>query len=76
MSKPNIFRRIGMRVLLWILGKECPGKIDKNAALRRPKNAPEKIQWWNWPIERVKANLDFFYGDVDEFLRRYLPDTT
>jgi acetyltransferase-like isoleucine patch superfamily enzyme len=35
--------------------------------------ALEKIQWWNWPLEKVKANLECFYGDVDEFIRHHLP---
>jgi acetyltransferase-like isoleucine patch superfamily enzyme len=35
--------------------------------------ALEKICWWNWPLENIRSNLDFFYGAPDEFIRRHLP---
>ena len=38
--------------------------------------ALEKIQWWNWPIEKVRANVEYFYGDVDAFIQRHLPGVT
>jgi acetyltransferase-like isoleucine patch superfamily enzyme len=28
-----------------------------------------KIQWWDWPIEKIKENEELFYGDVDEFIK-------
>lgn len=28
-----------------------------------------KIQWWDWPIEKIKENEGLFYGDVDEFIK-------
>ena len=28
-----------------------------------------RIEWWNWPEERIKANIELFYGDVDAFVR-------
>jgi hypothetical protein len=36
----------------------------------------EKIQWWNWPLEKVKANLEWFYGDVDAFIEHHLLTST
>lgn len=27
-----------------------------------------KIRWWDWPEDRVIANLDLFYKDVDAFI--------
>lgn len=27
-----------------------------------------QIAWWEWEDNKVKANLDLFYGDVDDFL--------
>jgi acetyltransferase-like isoleucine patch superfamily enzyme len=41
---------------------------DKIAAL-------EKIQWWNWPIEKIKENLHLFYDVPEAFIRRYSPET-
>jgi serine acetyltransferase len=36
--------------------------------------ALEKIQWWNWPIEKIKENLDLFYAAPETFIRRHLPE--
>jgi len=26
-----------------------------------------KIQWWNWPIEKIQRNIDFFSTDLNQF---------
>jgi acetyltransferase-like isoleucine patch superfamily enzyme len=51
-----------------------PAKVIKMRLSELQIAALEKIQWWNWPIEKVKANLEYFYGDVDAFIQRHLPD--
>lgn len=28
----------------------------------------EQIKWWDWDIDYIKKNIDFFYGGVDEFI--------
>lgn len=28
-----------------------------------------RINWWNWPILKIKENESLFYGDVDEFIK-------
>jgi acetyltransferase-like isoleucine patch superfamily enzyme len=28
-----------------------------------------EIAWWDWPEDRIKANVGLFYGDLDEFIR-------
>ena len=36
--------------------------------------SPEQIErllaiaWWDWPEEKIKTNMDLFYGDVDAFI--------
>ncbi len=30
-----------------------------------------EIAWWNWDEDKIKENLDYFYGDVDEFIREF-----
>ena len=38
---------------------------------------PERVQklleiaWWDWPDERIRENIDQFYGNPDEFIRRH-----
>ena len=31
-----------------------------------------KIAWWNWSLEKIKSNMDYFYGDVDDFIKKFL----
>jgi len=30
-----------------------------------------EIAWWNWPEHKIKANVDWFYKPVDEFIERF-----
>lgn len=30
-----------------------------------------EIAWWDWPDERIRENIDLFYGDPDEFIRKH-----
>ena len=32
-----------------------------------------EIAWWDWPEERIRSNIDLFYGDPDEFIRLNYP---
>ena len=51
-----------------------PAKI-----IRRRFN-PEQVQkllkmaWWDWPEERIAANIDLFYRAPDEFIRKHYAD--
>jgi acetyltransferase-like isoleucine patch superfamily enzyme len=55
----------------------CGGVPAKVIKMRFPENqitALEKLQWWDWPIEKIKANAEDFYGDVETFIKRYSPE--
>lgn len=30
-----------------------------------------KIAWWNWGINKILANIDYFYGDIDLFITEF-----
>ena len=30
-----------------------------------------RIAWWNWSEEKIVENLDFFYGDACEFVKKF-----
>lgn len=30
-----------------------------------------KIAWWNWTEEKIVQNLDFFYGDINQFIKQF-----
>jgi virginiamycin A acetyltransferase len=32
----------------------------------------QKIQWWNWPIEKIRENEALFYNDVDKFIKTHV----
>jgi acetyltransferase-like isoleucine patch superfamily enzyme len=52
----------------------CGGVPAKVIKMRFPENqiaALERIQWWNWPIEKIKANAEVFYGDVETFIKHH-----
>jgi virginiamycin A acetyltransferase len=52
-----------------------PAKVIRMRLSDSQIAALEKIQWWSWPPEKVKANLEYFYGDVDAFIQRHLRET-
>jgi serine acetyltransferase len=51
-----------------------PAKVIRMRLSEAQAAALQRIQWWNWPLEKVKANLEWFYGDVDAFIERHLAD--
>jgi len=30
-----------------------------------------KIAWWNWDERKILENLDYFYGNVNEFIKKF-----
>jgi acetyltransferase-like isoleucine patch superfamily enzyme len=30
-----------------------------------------KIAWWNWDEDKIKANIDYFYGTADDFIEKF-----
>jgi len=38
-----------------------PAKIIKYRYSEKMISRIEKIKWWDWPIEKIRKNLDFFY---------------
>jgi len=34
------------------------------------------IAWWDWPEEKIAANIDLFYGDADTFIAKFAPNPT
>ena len=32
----------------------------------------KKIRWWDWPIEKIKENINFIESsDIDEFIEKF-----
>ena len=50
-----------------------PAKLIKMRFEPDQVAALEKIQWWNWPLEKIRANLDLFYASPSAFLQRHTP---
>jgi acetyltransferase-like isoleucine patch superfamily enzyme len=51
-----------------------PAKVIKMRFGRHQITVLEKIEWWNWPIEKIKENLELFYDAPEAFIRRHSPD--
>jgi hypothetical protein len=32
-----------------------------------------KVAWWNWPVDRIMANRDWFHKPIEEFVREFDP---
>lgn len=48
-----------------------PAKILKYRFSNEQIRKLLKIAWWNWDIEKILKNIHHFYGDVDEFIRKF-----
>lgn len=46
-----------------------PAKFIKHRLREDQISQLIKIQWWNWPIEKIRENEALFYGDVDAFIK-------
>ena len=53
-----------------------PARVLKSRLPADQVEALLAIQWWDWPLEKIRANLDGFYSDVDAFIRQHLPGAT
>jgi acetyltransferase-like isoleucine patch superfamily enzyme len=48
-----------------------PAKFIKHRLGEDQISQLQKIQWWDWPIEKIRENESLFYGDVDEFIKAH-----
>jgi len=46
-----------------------PAKLIKHRLREDQITQLQKIQWWNWSIEKIRENEALFYADVDEFIK-------
>ena len=30
-----------------------------------------EIAWWDWSLEKIVENIEYFYGDVEDFIRKF-----
>ena len=49
-----------------------PSKVIKFKHKPEFVEALNKIGWWDWPAEKIKANVNDFYLPVDLFIKKYL----
>jgi serine acetyltransferase len=51
-----------------------PAKIIKSRFSDDQIKKLLQIAWWNWSKEKISANLDYFYGDVETFISKFWKD--
>ncbi|MCZ2259170.1 chloramphenicol acetyltransferase [Sporosarcina sp. G11-34] len=48
-----------------------PAKVIKYRFPEKTIEALERIAWWNWSYETIKARMDDFHLDIEKFVERY-----
>jgi len=51
-----------------------PAKVISYRFSNEIIEALEKLKWWEWPVEKIKANKDFFEGHPDQKLIQNIVD--
>jgi len=48
-----------------------PAKIIKYRFSEEQIKKMLEIQWWNWDVNKIKKNIEWFKKDVDEFIEKF-----
>ena len=48
-----------------------PAKIIRSRFSPRIVERMLRIQWWHWPEDRIRANLDWFHRPISEFVEQF-----
>jgi acetyltransferase-like isoleucine patch superfamily enzyme len=49
-----------------------PGRILRYRYTQQQIKQLLKIAWWNWPEQKIYDNMDYFFGDVETFIQRFI----
>lgn len=50
-----------------------PAKHIRYRFIKDEIDALEKIKWWNWPIGKIKANIELLQSpNIDEFIKKHM----
>jgi glycosyltransferase family protein len=52
-----------------------PAKVIGYRFTKEQIDALQLIRWWNWSADKVLANADLLYGDIDTFINAHLSNT-
>jgi len=58
-------------VLPYAIAAGAPARILKYRYSQDRIQKLLKIAWWNWSEEKIVANMDYFYGKVDDFIEKF-----
>ena len=53
-----------------------PARVTKHRHTKEQIEKLLKIAWWNWSEEKIVANMDHFYGKVDDFIEKFYKETS
>jgi len=51
-----------------------PAKLIRHRFNEKQIEKLLQIQWWNWPLEKIIANIDCFYGKPKTFIEKFYLD--
>ncbi len=49
-----------------------PARVLRSRFPADQAKALMEIQWWNWPLDKIEANIKLFYGSPTEFIRIFI----
>ncbi len=52
-----------------------PAKVLHYRFTQKQIDALLKIAWWNWSIDKITEEIDYFYGDIDTFIEKFSEKT-
>ena len=50
-----------------------PARVKKFRFTEKTVQRMLRIRWWDWPEERIRENLNWFYRPISEFVERFDP---
>jgi acetyltransferase-like isoleucine patch superfamily enzyme len=48
-----------------------PAKVIRFRYTQEQIAALLRIAWWNWNLDKIRSNMDYFYCDVDNFITKF-----
>jgi acetyltransferase-like isoleucine patch superfamily enzyme len=53
-----------------------PARVIRSRFSQRTVERLLRIRWWDWPEDKIRQNLDWFYRPISDFVERFDGDTT
>jgi acetyltransferase-like isoleucine patch superfamily enzyme len=48
-----------------------PAKVQRFRFTEHQVKKLLQIAWWDWDLQEIVENIDYFYGDVEDFIKKF-----